>query len=159
KLATLVLIFVMAAAFADGQPKASKCRVGWTYFGGSCYAFGDIPKTYDDAAAFCVTHGGYLAEVESVQENNWLINKLTASNFGSVWIGGSETLHRGTFLWVNSGNPLIFADWSFMQPIDPPGVYEDCLEMREQFSYKWNDFECNQLNRFVCEIRSQPLED
>ncbi|CAG5132630.1 unnamed protein product, partial [Candidula unifasciata] len=147
----LLLTAVVVSADCPGQALSTKCREGWTYFNGSCYGFGDVPRNWVDAAAYCFVHGAYLVEIESERENTWLVNTIKAINFGSIWIGGSEVLYRKAVVWAYSGNTLTYQDWSPGQPADPPGVLEDCTEIRQPFGYKWNDFQCDQLNRFVCE--------
>ncbi|BFZ20729.1 hypothetical protein BsWGS_23768 [Bradybaena similaris] len=155
---TVILALVTACAGclckAPFAAASTRCREGWIYFAGSCYSFPEVPRNWHQAAASCISHGAYLAEIESEEENNWLVNRINTTNFGSVWIGGTEVMKRGTILWAYSGNPLTFSDWSPGQPSDPGQTLEDCVEIRQQFGYKWNDWQCDTVvNRYVCETR------
>uniref|UniRef100_A0A0B6ZSZ0 C-type lectin domain-containing protein n=1 Tax=Arion vulgaris TaxID=1028688 RepID=A0A0B6ZSZ0_9EUPU len=139
----------------DGTYYASKtCPPAWEYFEGSCYAFVALPNTWYVAAATCLAHRGYLAEINTESENTYIVNKARAAKFGSIWIGGSELLDLQTVVWAYSGTRPTFSDWSPGQPIK---FGEECLEIREPFSWKWNDLDCNLANRYVCETNPLPL--
>ncbi|BFZ20725.1 hypothetical protein BsWGS_23764 [Bradybaena similaris] len=145
------LILAPVTACCISEAPSTKCRARWTYFGGSCYGFADVPLTWYQAAASCISHGAHLAEIESYEENNWLVKRLRATNFGSVWIGGSEVTARGQYVWAYSGRPITFSDWWHGYPCCDP---EDCVELRAEYDYKWNDWHCgNVVNRYVCETR------
>ncbi|BFZ20727.1 hypothetical protein BsWGS_23766 [Bradybaena similaris] len=148
---SILLACLVFSSFVLGSSVGTNCRPGWLYFRGSCYSFVDVPLAWWDAAAVCEANGGYLAEIESAAENTWLVQRLTSSNFGSVWIGANEIPHRGTIVWGKSGRSLHYSDWAAGQPTDPAGINEDCVEIRAPFGYKWNDFQCGAGNRFICE--------
>lgn len=55
-----------------------------------------------------------------------------------------------SFYWMSHDTPMNYTDW---QPGEPNAMAsnENCLELREQFEYRWNDNWCDFANYFVCE--------
>lgn len=46
--------------------------------------------------------------------------------------------------------PMNFSDWASAEPNILNGN-ENCIELRKQFNFKWNDNWCDFPNYFVCE--------
>ena len=75
-------------------------------------------KTFSDAAAYAVERGGYLVEINSLEEQNTVFdaiingavvspNYITISNGGGiayVWIGATDNFAEGTWLWDGDYN-------------------------------------------------------
>ncbi len=82
-------------------------------FDGKDYEIVKVLKTWEDAAADAVDHGGYLVEINSVEEQNAVYDAiingaeiptdyLTINNGGGiayVWMGASDKTTEGTWLW------------------------------------------------------------
>ncbi|KAJ8304061.1 hypothetical protein KUTeg_017644 [Tegillarca granosa] len=96
----------------------------------------------------CRTKFGFLAEVEDADENRFLKSNAV---FDSYWIGGTDKQTEGVFMWVHSGVKFDFNDWDNGEPNDAEGN-EDCVQLKKEFDYKWNDSICAMNYHFVCEI-------
>ena len=78
----------------------------------SCYFFN--PETsvdnFNDAVSTCNDLGGYLVEIESKPEDDYIINKVTGlakSVNTDYWIGAEDLDNDGNWIWHNSGNPVV----------------------------------------------------
>uniref|UniRef100_K1RCD1 Low affinity immunoglobulin epsilon Fc receptor n=1 Tax=Magallana gigas TaxID=29159 RepID=K1RCD1_MAGGI len=53
---------------------APRCPDGWTMFDKSCYYFGVVPKTWQDAEVACERMSGHLAAVHSAEEEKFILD-------------------------------------------------------------------------------------
>jgi len=67
------------------------------------------------ARAWAQLQGGYLAAINDATENAWVASKMSASD--KVWLGLSDELVEGTFLW-DSGEPFVYTSWNGGEPND-----------------------------------------
>ena len=69
---------------------------------------------------------------------------------GSVmWLGANDEATEGNFVWMSSGNPVVFADWDFSEPSDNSGA-ENCAVFF-QSTKKWYDVPCSTpVQMFIC---------
>jgi len=89
-------------------------------------------------------------QIENADEQEWLKKQIIAKSMGSTWIGGSSRFHNTLWEWVPSLRPLSrFENWFEGEPNDPQGA--QCLEMRQNQNYLWNDEDCNVVSKFICE--------
>ncbi len=73
---------------------------GFTYLGehnAHTYFLSTNELTWIEAQAICLQNNGYLAVINSVQENDFLNN----ANLPTSFIGFSDTEQEGTFEWIN----------------------------------------------------------
>ena len=124
--------------------------------------------SWSDAATAAAAVGGYLATLNTREENDWLYDKF--SNYGGssrdLWIGSKDNVTEGTWYWYNgltstdggvtdnisSGAlwPDGTAKWHTNEPNDynngSPG--EDCGTLRGDSRYqkRWNDMPCSNAN-------------
>ena len=127
------------------------CGGGYTHtVGGSCYAYVDKPESWFDAQSLCRATGGFLAEIQNVQQND-LMKKLLSDNKASgVWLGGSDLFQEGKWFWTHSGIPVDdFTDWHAGQP-DDANSGENCLNLPAVWK-QWNDADCDRKLPFVCQ--------
>lgn len=108
-------------------------------------------KTWAKVKALCESIDAYLVEIESLEENKWILVNIVHQHFisGKVWIGGSDQINEKDLIWSNSGNKITFNQWSPHEPNDFKDN-EDCIEMYAS-NGKWNDMSCGSTNPFVCE--------
>lgn len=136
-----------------GAPLAPSAPCPGTAFDGSCYEFFDELVAWDTAEQRCVAWGGYLATVESSEENGFIAGwpsalGVTNAAGSGIWLGGTDATTDGDFLWRNDG-PLSFENWGPNQPDNGAGV--DCIEQRNDGSASWYDRRCTDVQRYVCE--------
>ena len=120
---------------------------------GHCYkAFtGFQNKDWNAAQSACEQWGGYLATINSANENAF-VKDLT--NCSKTWLGLTDSVSEGAFIWVD-GNPLagpfIYSNWEEGEPNNKSG--EDCVQIYSDG--KWNDEGCGDSYCYVCEKNLQ----
>jgi hypothetical protein len=93
------------------------------------------------------SNGGYLAVIQSQQENDFLKNRITAS---AVWIGLSDHQNEGQFEWV-TGEALNYTNWYPGQPNNYSNN-QDYVEMLSDG--RWNDQYNHYALPYILEIPS-----
>nr|XP_029734465.1 perlucin-like [Aedes albopictus] len=92
-----------------------------------------------------------LDEIHSVQANS-----MTA--LSNVWIGASDNLQEGSFVWHETGEPVQYTSWAPGQP-DNKWSNEDCVEIAyrwyTRWSWAWNDRQCTNEQNFICESHAE----
>ena len=78
-------------------------------FDGHTYFRSTTSSTWTAANAACQALGGHLATITSTAENTFL------TGIGWHWIGVSDQLVEGTWVWVNN-EPSIYTNWLGGQP-------------------------------------------
>uniref|UniRef100_A0A667WJX9 C-type lectin domain-containing protein n=1 Tax=Myripristis murdjan TaxID=586833 RepID=A0A667WJX9_9TELE len=124
-LFALGLCLVSVLVTGDEEPC---CPFGWTKFGSRCFNFNYNAKTWDDAERTCISLGGNLASVYSLEELNLLkawMNRVT-SLYTQTWIGGHDAVKEGVWLW-SDGSSFNFTRWANGQPNNSGD--EDCVEI------------------------------
>jgi hypothetical protein len=107
-------------------------------FNGHWYqAFYD-PKTWTDAQAHCVELGGHLVFIDDQEENEFSL--LFLDYVGYLWIGATDEVTEGTFLWAD-GSEITFTAWDTGEPNDYEGA-EDHVDLHTspQGTPVWNDW-------------------
>lgn len=116
-------------------------------------------------------HGmrGYLAEINSAAENNFIGIETTASD---VWIGASDEKVEGSWIWDgaasltnkpsgsgdNAGRSASFHSWADNEPNNSRGI-EDCAVTNWRNNRgKWNDLPCFVSARYLIEFGGRPGE-
>ena len=134
-----------ACSSCDGGQHIS----GFIYMGsfnGSQYYCSLSPATFPSAKSIASSHGGYLADVNSAEENAYLANQL---QINSAWIGLNDYENEGTFTWC-SGAPFgSYTNWYPGQPNNFNGN-QDYVEMLADGT--WNDQYNNFALEFIMEI-------
>lgn len=69
----------------------------------------------------------------------------------SYWIGLSDIIQEGTYVWQTTQQRPDFADWGSDEPNDLHHN-EDCIELYQMKNFHWNDAPCSVKSRFICEI-------
>ena len=107
---------------------------------------------WNDAEADCVSEGGHLVSIESLNENNVVYNlRGTGTSFGDdIWIGLNDKAVENSFVW-SDGTVSSYRYWSDNKPDGD----SDCTKMIS--SGKWDDYYCSVFffrHRYVCETQS-----
>ena len=129
-----------------------KCG-SWIYFMDSCYNFTSTEKVaWQDARDKCLEVGGYLAEVDTAEENDFLRTMAHERNI-ELWIGGSDLDKEGLWQWSYSKENVssAFNGWGPGEPNG--GIRENCIHMYSIKKYKWNDVSCSNKYAYLCEKR------
>ncbi|XP_048245821.1 echinoidin-like [Haliotis rufescens] len=106
------------------------CPNYWTSFEGSCYTLIQNPSTWAEAEEICKDFDGFLVEISSSGENNFI--KSFVKNKGlsvrAVWLGGNDLLSEANWMWSHSKLNLDFTNWAPGQP-DNAKHAENCFEL------------------------------
>jgi uncharacterized repeat protein (TIGR02543 family) len=148
---------------------------------GHYYKFVSTPLPWETATAAAEATTlfglrGYLAEVNSAAENNFIGTETTATN---IWIGASDRTTEGTWIWAgatnaypkpigsgtNSGRSATFHSWADGEPNDWPWhapskpEREDCAVTNWQGKIgMWNDWPCLIPQPYLIEFGGRPGE-
>ena len=93
------------------------CPEGWELFQGSCYLLTrQRVDTFQKAKQFCQNLDGYLVEIESKDEDDFLIEQALALSGSPTdqldyWMGAEDPDHDGVWTWTTSGKPLVYTNW------------------------------------------------
>ena len=68
----------------------------------------------------------------------------------SYWIGLTDALVEGKFIWQTTQDDAVFSDWAPTEPNDA-GHLEDCAALTFGYHYQWNDAHCSSKIDFICE--------
>ena len=78
-----------------------------------------------------------------------VVNTATGIYSGWWWIGYNDVDVEGSFVW-DSGETPGYTNWDSGQPDNGSGT-EDCAHFGGTFGYYWNDDQCYNSMRYVCE--------
>lgn len=122
----------------------------------SLYFINPVAMTGPDAQAYAKGFGANLVSIQSDAENKALGLALVNQGYGKdvVWIGLSDELVEGTFIWYD-GSPVIYTNWN---PPDEPNNAgdEDCVQIFADGT--WNDLNCKGYNsKSVIEVNLCPV--
>ena len=110
------------------------------------YIFHNVLKTWVEAAAICENEGGFLASDNTNDTHDYLTATYATKSY--FWIGLNDRAMENTWKWHNGNKDLhdpVF--WDTNQP-DDQGTGQDCVEFDMG---KWNDFDCDNPQKFLCE--------
>lgn len=127
----------------------------------SCYKFLTDEVSWQEAQSRCKKMGGYLANLETVDEIIWLrgYRSMNLSPWWKFWIGGAKSDYSG-WVWIDgegSQLPMMEEDWG---PNQPDNMYDNqsCLALfgfHKNHMHRWmcfDDEDCSKDHRFICEV-------
>ena len=114
----------------------------------SCYYFSETKLNWYQARQRCLEMQGYLVEVESKEEDDFIKATIAARGSPNHWLGGSDALQEGVFRWSHSGRAFTYTNWYRGQP-DNSANLEDCVVTWADAT--WNDGQCGFTTYFICE--------
>ena len=127
-----------------------------TYNGHSYYIFDDICESWEQAAEYCSSRGGYLAVINDSEENDYLYDYMLEIGYDEVFFGYSDWLEEGNWKWVG-GHESGYEDWGInaegSQEPNSSNDYEDYAHMNSSMhDGHWNDKKFGQKTVcFFCE--------
>ncbi|XP_046901554.1 C-type lectin domain family 4 member E-like isoform X1 [Hypomesus transpacificus] len=152
----LLCVLLLAGVIGVGLFHVYCCPNGWKKLNCSCYYVSTKRKNWTDSRQDCRDREADLVIINSPEEQVFLNNLKKR-----VWIGLTDTVTEGTFIWVD-GTPLTTLKyWLGSQPDNhskPGSDGEDCAEIYYSPSdvpppKTWNDYTCDSDNFWVCEKR------
>ena len=154
----LFLLFVLFVSLSHAQPIYNPGTNHW-------YELNQSLLSFDDAQAYAVSKGGYLACITSAAENLWISNNFTPDDLEYAMIGGNDILKEGTWKWID-GEPWSFENWIGIEPNNGHGnedwaafkAYKstDTFWWVDNVGYGWMDLGNEQEWKSLIEYDSQP---
>ncbi|XP_064819218.1 uncharacterized protein LOC135536925 [Oncorhynchus masou masou] len=128
-----------------------KCPTGWKMLGSRCYFLSTERKTWQESRLDCLNREADLVIINSRQEQK-LLYQLHGDADLLVWIGLTDSVNEGTWIWVDS-TPLTTSYWKRGKPDHGGTNNKDCVEVnhRDSVLANWNDAPCNHMLRWICE--------
>lgn len=75
---------------------------------------------------------------------------LYVSIAANIWLGGSDLLSEGSWVWMGSGEAFSYTGWHPTEPNNYHGG-EHCAMMMYNNNQNWADTNCADRNCFICE--------
>ena len=141
------LIFLVSKALIKGIP-GWKWTDGWKKFNLSCYKFFNVKTKWDKAKQHCSDLGSILVTIHSFEENQFVAS--LAPTYTTIWIGASDTVLEGTWVWLDGENWGGYANWGGSNPNNSRGKENCALTVNG----KWNDVNCNLSHTYVCKTKN-----
>ncbi|XP_058850063.1 asialoglycoprotein receptor 2-like [Acipenser ruthenus] len=135
------------------------CPEKWVQFNGKCYYFSTDKMDWKSSRASCVSMGADLVIIKSEAEQRFLLNEAKAHAGNRYWIGLTDAVTEGAWLWVD-GTPLNDKAkyWYGKEPDDwkedEDSSGQDCADLlyMSDTLKVWSDQSCTQPpNRRICE--------
>ncbi|XP_062598571.1 C-type lectin domain family 4 member M-like [Saccostrea cucullata] len=132
--------------------RATNCEKGWVQFEENCYLFLRTEYYFKDAVDYCnrAAAGAHLIEIKSSRVENWINLQLKIRGFQNAWIGLTDILSEGSFVFISTGSKPSYTNWHENE-LNNVGKVEHCVE-KYRTGLKWNDRPCDVKRPFVCEL-------
>ncbi|XP_066275444.1 fibrillin-2-like [Branchiostoma lanceolatum] len=132
----------------DGHTCTVSCPTGFELWTGDCYYYSSRRKNFRGAESDCDARGARLVVVPNSATHQYLVTKAKANgNSGNIWIGLSDIIREGSFIWSN-GVPL----GSFHPWIGRNNARADCVQMkRSRSGYRWRVRVCRAKFNYFCQ--------
>eukprot|EP00057_Strongylocentrotus_purpuratus_P023633 XP_011678107.1 PREDICTED: P-selectin isoform X2 [Strongylocentrotus purpuratus] len=118
----------------------------------TCFQFLDVSRNCDDGAEECNERGGFLAEILDESTNALMLDRALYLRSKGVntawWIGGYDENSGRSWYWSDKTR-MNYEEW---YKDEPSSNAEECLEMRGDFQYRWNDLICYWPGQTLCQI-------
>ncbi|XP_076085581.1 perlucin-like [Mytilus galloprovincialis] len=130
----------------------SDCPLGFMRFQESCYAILPVKVSWAEALRLCQAFQAKLAWIDSAIEDKFIEGMLNRYHdsiaTAEVWMGGTDMLIEGIWMWADSLKPFTYTNWF---PGEPNNFAhgQHCLGLVRDKGFKWDD---NQ-----CELKMAPL--
>ncbi|XP_037087317.1 lectin BRA-3-like [Pollicipes pollicipes] len=125
------------------------CPNNWVTYGLDCYWSSTYTATWRDARTACLAmaSGSDLVSVHSAAEANFLFTQMGAMD---TWIGLNDLSSENNFVW-SDGSSVDFTNWMDGQPNNL--LDQDCVNVQDPATGKWDDNHCKENKNFICKIR------
>ncbi|KRF98356.1 uncharacterized protein Dwil_GK28096 [Drosophila willistoni] len=130
-------------------------KIGLKYY----YIESSKDLTWLQAQQKCSKWGGHLASLQSETEWKNLKSKLKGKDF---WIDINDIGKEGTYMSATNNKPAKYFQWKDTEPTNRNPYNskdEDCVELREDFSYQMNDRSCDDKISFICESDTEKFNN
>jgi hypothetical protein len=130
------------------EGRAFACSSGWTSYSSACYYFESSSSTYTAAQSACeaLDSRASLACVNSATENDWLASEADTNGLSGAWIGYTDSVSEGTWVWEDSTCTSSYENWDTNEPNG-----DDCAKLQVGSDTSWKDRPCTSTYGYICE--------
>lgn len=138
----------------------ARCKQFFEPLGDSCYNFSQVQTGWTEAYFICQSIGGYLAVIETAEEQTLFENTIRNDDVkvrqGGYWVAGGDLVQEGQWQWLS--NPPValefygYTNWYGSEP-DSQVNPENCLLVYKKWEYQWCDRFCCDPFNFICESK------
>ncbi|XP_071145894.1 perlucin-like [Mytilus edulis] len=93
----------------------SDCPLGFMRFQESCYAILPVKVSWAEALRLCQAFQAKLAWIDSAIEDKFIEGMLNRYHdsiaTSEVWMGGTDMLIEGIWMWADSLKPFTYTNW------------------------------------------------
>lgn len=109
-------------------------------YNGHSYKVYSDSMTWSEASSMCISNGGHLVTITSIEENEFLAGLVATGSKSTYWIGLTDSKDEGSFCWVTD-EKFSFSAWDEGQPDNnTDNVDEDYVEVfLKKGKLVWND--------------------
>ncbi|XP_051240751.1 CD209 antigen-like protein E isoform X2 [Dicentrarchus labrax] len=151
------------------EENCGRCLPGWILLKSSCYYFSsrqvsNSKKNWSDSRAHCNSQGGDLLVINNLEEQLRISDNYPKQSSGHVWwqngfwIGLTDVVTKGTWVWVNNVTEVETMYWRDGQPVllGPQGGNCAALYHFGDSRKTWYNGNCHshQYN-WICEMEPQ----
>ena len=138
----------------------------WIPIHGKLYHFSKDRITFAKAKATCEHNHGKLFEPKTISINNYIAEKardlgylqeiyLKEKGINEIinpWIGIHYLYDEGRTVYASDKSTVVWSNWDATEPNNNNGG-EDCVHLYNEglLFFKWNDNNCNEYRKFICE--------
>ncbi|XP_048239843.1 perlucin-like [Haliotis rufescens] len=146
----LEVVSFLLLTFASLAAAHGRCPLGFLRHGDSCYWISTTVASFAEAKTYCQYMQSHLARITSKVEDDFLRGHVRRRGKGTdYWLGATDMNVEGKWLWEGN-KAMTYTNWDRNNPNNDKGV-ENCLGLRKEFNYKWNDYQCHHRLNFICE--------
>ncbi|KAL8606808.1 hypothetical protein ACOMHN_049637 [Nucella lapillus] len=133
---------------------STQCPDDWISFRQSCYVFVNDIATWIGAQTVCGLLHSKLLEVESAEENSFIVSQMAIRHTSKVWLGCNDFVREGKYVWTSTSEVLVFTHWAPGEPNNQNfgAGDQDCGVLYA--NGLWDDGDCENVQSqlpFYCE--------
>ncbi|XP_043834565.1 collectin-12 [Dromiciops gliroides] len=135
-------------------PEPNGCPPHWKNYTDKCYYFSTEREIFHDAKLFCEDKSSHLIFINTKEEQQWIKKQMVGRD--NLWIGLTDFEQENEWKWLDGTAPQ-YTNWKTGQPDNwghGHGPGEDCAGLI--YAGFWNDFQCEDINNFICEKDREP---
>ena len=109
-------------------------------------------RTWQNAQAACIRYGGFLAKIKNSAINKFLKDEFFVTD-GMYWIGLSDSVKEGKWIWEDQTELKEFQGWDKNEPNGK--LVENCAGIGKillgTLDGEWFDSPCHIPMGFICQ--------
>lgn len=154
------------------EENCGRCQLGWNLIKSSCYYFSsrlesNSKKNWLDSRADCISKGGDLLVIDNLEEQLLVSATIPVQRTSSgqwwergYWIGLTDAVLKGTWVWVNNVTEVQTVYWRSGQPKSDGPQSGDCAALlySSDTNRMWYNGNCqdHQYN-WICEAQPSSI--